>query len=389
MLQDRVITRDFSLIWMASFSEGLSWSLFIHLPGFLDDLGASEVEIGLIFGISALAAVLIRPIVGRALDRLGRKPVIHFGNVLNVISILLYLTVTAITPWLYLVRIVHGIALAILFSALFTYGADVVPESRRTEGLALFGVSGLLPIAVAGVVGDIILNVAGFDELFLTAAVFAALALLLALPLKERKPGRTAGNEPKGFLAIVRLRHLRPLWWMAGGFAFVVTGYFTFLRTFVDETGIGTVGLFFGAYGITAVLLRVFLGWLPDRVGAKRVLYPAMGSLAAGFLVLAAASTGAHVAIAGVLAGVGHGFGFPIFSAMVATRAPIEDRGSAMSFFTALFDFGILVGGPILGAIITVLGYPSMFAFSGLLIVAVTVVFASWDRGSPAPAVIR
>lgn len=388
MLQERVITRDFSLIWMASFSEGLSWSLFIHLPGFLDDLGASEMEIGLIFGTSALAAVLIRPIVGRALDRLGRKPVIHFGNVLNVISVLLYLTVTAITPWLYLVRIIHGIALAILFSALFTYGADVVPESRRTEGLALFGVSGLLPLAVAGVVGDIILNVAGFDELFLTAAVFAALALLLALALKERKPDRTPGSEPRGFVAVVRLPHLRPLWWMTGGFAFVVTGYFTFLRTFVDETGIGTVGLFFGAYGITAVLLRIFLGWLPDRVGAKRVLYPAMGSLAAGFLVLAGASTGTHVAIAGVLAGVGHGFGFPIFSAMVATRAPAEDRGSAMSFFTALFDFGILVGGPILGAIITVLGYPSMFAFSALLIVAVTVVFASWDRSSLAPAAI-
>lgn len=380
MSQDRVLTRDFVLVWMASFTEGISWALFIHLAGFLALLGASEAQIGLIFGVAAVAAVAVRPLVGRAMDSYGRMPVIHFGNALNVITILLYLTVSTISPWIYAVQVMHGIALATLFSAFFTYGADVVPESRRTEGFALFGVSGLLPIAVAGVIGDIVLNIAGYRELFLTAAFFAGLALLLSIPLPERKPDTGDGDGPRGFWHVIRRRNLRPVWWMAGGFAFVVVAYFTFLRTFVDETGTGTVGLFFATYAAAAIFLRVFFGWLPDRIGQKRVLYPSMGSLAAGLLLLAVATNSAGVAIAGVLCGIGHGYGFPIMSGILVTRAPAGDRGSAMAFFTSLFDIGILVGGPILGAIIGGFGYSVMFGFTAALIIAVTVVFSVWDR---------
>lgn len=375
-----MITRDFSLAWLASFFEGLSWSLFIHLPGFLADLGASEAEIGLIFGIAAVAAVGVRPFVGQALDRFGRMPVIYFGNVVNVGSILLYLTVSAVGPWVYAVRIIHGIGLATLFSAFFTYGADVVPESRRTEGFALFGVSGLLPIAAAGVLGDFVLNVAGFRELFLTAAVMAGISLVISLMLRERKPEQREGRVRRGFFFVVKQQTLRPVWLMAGGMAFVVTAFFTFLRTYVDETGVGSVGLFFATYGAAAILLRIGLGWVPDRLGQKRVLFPSMGSLAAGLIVLSFATGSAHIAIAGVLCGVGHGYGFPIMSGMVVSRALDEDRGSAVSIFTALFDMGTLIGGPVLGVIISGYGYTAMFRFAAVAIVTASFAFATWDR---------
>ncbi len=385
MIREPVITRDFSLAWLASFFEGLSWSLFIHLPGFLADLGASEAEIGLIFGIAAVAAVGVRPFVGQALDRFGRMPVIYVGNIVNVGSILLYLTVTAIGPWVYAVRIIHGIGLATLFSAFFTYGADVVPESRRTEGFALFGVSGLLPIAAAGVIGDIVLNVAGFRELFLTAAAMAAISLVISLRLRERKPDQREGRVRRGFFSVVRQQTLRPVWLMAGGMAFVVTAFFTFLRTYVDETyvdetGVGLVGIFFAAYGAAAIILRIGLGWVPDRVGQKRVLYPSMGSIAAGLVVLSFATGPGHILVAGVLCGVGHGYGFPIMSGMVVSRALDEDRGSAVSIFTALFDLGTLVGGPVLGVIISGFGYTTMFRFAAVTIVTASFVFATWDR---------
>ena len=378
--REPVITRDFSLAWLASFFEGLSWSLFIHLPGFLADLGASEAEIGLIFGIAAVAAVGVRPFVGQALDRFGRMPVIYIGNVVNVGSILLYLTVSAIGPWVYAVRIIHGIGLATLFSAFFTYGADVVPESRRTEGFALFGVSGLLPIAAAGVIGDIVLSVAGFRELFLTAAAMAAISLVISLMLRERRPQQREGRARRGFFSVLEQQTLRPVWLMAGGMAFVVTAFFTFLRTYVDETGVGSVGLFFAMYGAAAIILRIGFGWVPDRIGQKRVLFPSMGSLAAGLMVLSLATGSVHIAVAGVLCGVGHGYGFPIMSGMVVSRALDEDRGSAVSIFTALFDLGTLVGGPVLGVIISIFGYTTMFTFAAAAIVGASFAFATWDR---------
>lgn len=364
---------------MGSLFQGVSWSLFIHLPGFLADLGASEAEIGVLFGVSAVAAILVRPPVGHALDRYGRKPLIHIGNVANIGSILLYLTVTGLGPWLYVVRILHGAGLAMLFSAFFTYGSDVVPASRRTEGFALFGVSGLLPLSVAGVLGDFVLSIAGFTQLFLVAAGAAVLAGFFGLPLPERRPEVREGMQRGGFVSVIRWRSLAPVWLMTGGLAFVLTAYFTFLRTYVDETGIGSVGLFFAIYGGAAVVLRIVFGWVPDRFGPKRVLYPAMGSLAAGFVVLSFATGNLHIGLAGLLCGVGHGYAFPILSGLVATRAPDEDRGSAITFFTALLDIGLLVAGPLLGLIITWLGYSAMFTFAAVFIALATFAFAAWD----------
>ena len=138
------------------------------------------------------------------------------GNVVNVGAILLYLTVSSLGPWIYVVRIIHGVAEASLFTALFTYGADVVPASRRTEGLALFGVSGLLPIAFGGILGDIVLSRAGFDELFLTAAAFAFGALVISLWLPERAPALDDSEEKTGYFAAIRSPDLLPIWFIIG-----------------------------------------------------------------------------------------------------------------------------------------------------------------------------
>jgi len=385
MSGDRLFTRPFVLVSLANFSDGMSFALFLHFSGYLADLGASDTQIGLIYGATAVASIAMRPLVGTVMDRYGRRPVILFGNVVNIAFILLYLTVTALGPWVYVVRIGHGIAAALLFSALFTYGTDVVPASRRTEGIALFGVSGLLPIAVAGVVGDVILHYAGFRELFLAAAFFAGLTLLFSLPLEERKPETTDANRPRGFWSIVRQRTLLPIWWMIGSFSFVLTAYFVFIRRYVDDTGFGSVGLFFAMYSGVAIAERILLGWLPDRVGQKRVLFPSLGALVAGYLVLSVTTSWVGVAVAGALCGAGHGFTFPILTTMLVNRAPEGDRGSAMSFFTSLLDVGTLIGGPVLGALIDGPGWRSMYLFSAGFLAIATAIYAWWDARAMAP----
>jgi predicted MFS family arabinose efflux permease len=267
-----------------------------------------------------------------------------------------------------------------MFTALFTYGADVVPASRRTEGLALFGVSGFIPMAFGGVLGDLILEWSSFDELFLTAAGLGIMAWLIGIVLPERAPHIDHDQKGAGFLSAITRKDLRPLWWMTAIFSLVVTSYFTFLRTFVDESGFGSVGGFFAAYSATAIFLRLFFAWLPEPVGEKRVLSPAFVSLGIGFLLLAMAESGAAIAVAGVFTGAGHGYAFPILFGFTVTRAPVADRGSVLAFFTALFDVGVLVGGPLLGVIITISGYPAMYTAATAILAAGVVSYALWDR---------
>lgn len=305
------------------------------------------------------------------------------SNVLNTGVMALYLSVTAIGPWVYAVRILHGVAEAMLFTALFTYAADCVPERHRTQGLMLFGVSGMLPIALGGLAGDAVLARAGYATLFQVALGFATVALLLALPLPEMAPTASApeAEAPRGFRRVLVQPDLIPLWAIGTVFALALAAVFTFLKTFVMKTGIGSVGSFFSAYAGVALALRIFLGWLPDRVGAKRVLFPALLTLAIGFLALAVANDNRDVLLAGALCGAGHGYTFPLLFTMVVNRARGADRGSAMSIYTALFDLGVLLGGPSLGWVIDRFDYTTMFVTAATLIAMGTAGFALGDRG--------
>ncbi len=378
-MPDKLLSRPFVLASLATFTHSMAFALFIHFPGFLEDLGATEIVIGLIVGFAAVASIIVRPLVGRLMDTRGRRPLILFGNSLNVVALLLYLTVEQIDGWVYAIRIVHGLSEAILFTVLFTFAADWVPEQKRTQGLALFGVSGMLPIALAGVLGDVVLNRWDFDVFFLVATGFALASLLLSIPLRDA-PHLAEQPPARGFVESITGVHLLPLWWITFVFSFVLTAYFTFLKTFVNETGVGSVGLFFAFYAGTAIILRLALGWVPDRIGPKRALMPAMLFLAAGLVVLSGATTDSAVAVAGVLCGTGHGYTFPILYALTVTRARVAERGAAMAVYTGLFDVGTLVGGPILGVTIRWFSYQSMFLTAAGFVVVGLGLFAFWDR---------
>lgn len=376
---DRLVTGAFLLCACANFLQGLAFNLYLHLPGFLHDLGAKEIEIGFIFGVTAAVAIAARPLVGRAMDTRGRCAMILIGGVLNVAVCSLYLTITALDWRLYAVRAAHGVAEAILFTAFFTHAADLTPPARRMEGMALFGVSGMLPISLGGLLGDYILTGTTYTALFAASAALATASLALSLPLRDRHlPADDL--EMRGFFAVAAQSDLAPIWFLGTIFATALAAYFTFIKTFVLHTGTGSVGAFFTAYSAAAILLRLFFARLPDAIGPKRVLFPALLTLAGGLVVLAHSTSAADVLLAGTLCGLGHGFIFPILSGLVIVRARPLERGAALSIFTALFDAGILAGGPSLGAVIHVAGYPAMFTAAGALVACGALVFAVWDR---------
>ena len=390
MAETRLLTRPFALCFVANLLQGLAFNLFLHFPGYLKGLGASELQIGLISGLTAVAAIALRPPTGRAMDRRGRRVVILVGGCVNVVAVSLYLSVASIGPWLYFVRIVHGLAEALLFSSLFTYAADHVPAARRTQGLALFGVSGMLPISLAGTFGDWLLPRYGYSALFLCSLGLAAASLLCSLPLRDGPRPQALPGVRLGFRAALGQRDLLPLWFLGTSFSVALTAFFVFIKTFVDTTGIGTVGGFFTAYTSSALALRLVLGWLPDRAGPKRVLVGALLALMIGFVALARARTGFDVNLAGFLCGIGHGFTFPILFGLVVGRAPEANRGASLAIFTALFDLGLLLGGPAFGAVIERFGYTVMFRAGAALTGLGLGVFLLWEsrlaraRGAPA-----
>ncbi|MCH8991211.1 MAG: MFS transporter, partial [Acidobacteria bacterium] len=184
-MQSSLLTARFIIAWLVSLFSGLAFFLFVHFPGYVEDLGGSEVEIGLLVAATALAAIAIRPQIGKEMDRRGRRPIVLTGGAINILVLLLYLTINSLGPWVYVVRIFHGFAQAMLFASIFTYAADILPDRHRTQGLALFGISGMLPIALGGLLGDFILARWDFQALFMTSVGFAVVTFALSFSLPE------------------------------------------------------------------------------------------------------------------------------------------------------------------------------------------------------------
>jgi len=376
---ERLFSRAFLLCFWANMLQGVAFNLYLHFPAYLHELGADDVEIGFLASLTALAAVALRQPVGRAMDLRGRRPVILAGGLLNLLVTSSYLLLVDIGPLLYAVRIAHGLVEAMLFTSLFTYAADHVPERNRTQGLSLFGVSGMLPIAIGGVLGDQVLASAGWPGLFWTSVACAVASLLLSLPMREERQQFEIAPGTTGLRAALRQRDLIPLWWIGAIFAVVLTAFFVFTRRFVDESGIGSMSLFFSAYTIAALFLRVGFGWLPDRLGRKRVLAPSLSFLVLGLVLLALAQADSDLLWAGLCCGVGHGFTFPILFGLVVDRTPPANRGMAMAVYTGLLDAGVLVGGPAMGFAVEHSGFPAMYGLAAGLLLLGGGVFFLWD----------
>lgn len=378
-----LFNRRFLLAALANALLNLAAFLFVHLPGFLQQLGAGEAEIGRIMAGQAVGAIIAWPLVGRVMDRRGRRVVILAGVGLFVAVVGLYLAIDGLGPYVYIVRLLDGVATSMFYTGLFTYAADLVPAARRTEGLAIFGVSGLLSLALGAQSGDIILAYATYRELFAAALGLAVLGLILCLSLRDVGIEHSDRSDPpRHILVTAAQRDLLSVWIATFAFFVGVLAVFSFMKTYVAATGFSDVGSFFTAYAAVAVALRIFLGWLPERLGPRRVLGIAMASYAVGFGVLSMADGGEYVLAAALLCGAGHGYAYPVLFSLVVARARPQERGAAAAFFTMLDWLALLVAGPVVGYLIERTGYSATFMTLALLLAMGMAMFYSLDRSA-------
>jgi MFS family permease len=376
---ERIFTRQFSLCFVAHGLQAIAFNLYLPFPKRLNELGANDFVIGAAASLTGLAAVLARPAIGRAMDRAGRRATVLAGGALHVVATALYLGIDRVGPLLAATRFLHGIAEAMLFSALFTFAADYVPARKRTQGLALFGVSGMLPIGLGPTAANWLVAHRGWPAVFVSACALATISLALSFGLRDAPRTRVSSGPAASMQSVLGQRELRPIWFLGASFATVLTAFFVFVPRFAQDTGIGSDASFFQMYMLAALILRIAFGWVPDRIGPHRALTPALLALVLGLIVMARASAGHDVALAGFLCGLGHGYAFPILSGMVVNRVSDDSRGTALAIFTGLFDLGMLVGSMTFGALVEWRGFAVLYAFGAVALASALGVFTQWD----------
>jgi len=342
---------------------------FFLFPLYIINHGGAKADIGIIMGVFALSAVFCRPWIAAMVDRIGRRRSYSVGcAVLSVLPIVYLLFEGNLSDFylpLLVVRVVHGVGVALCFTAVFTYIADIIPPTRLNEGIGMFGVTGLIGMALGPAVGEIIIRQSGFHVFFLAAAGMAVIGLVLHIHLPESYTQRTNKSSQSFFAVMLRSRTFT-IAMLACLFGFGLSATIGFVSPFAREQNITFISLYFICYSGAAVLTRFFGGRLADRIGEGRVVPYALVLTGGGLFMLIFLGGNMILVIAGLMSGFGHGLLFPCLNALAIRDEPIDIRGKITGVFTGGLDAGAFVGSLMLGYIGEWAGFQALFFAAGL-----------------------
>jgi MFS family permease len=363
----KILSRDFLLTFSAQLT--FSSSLFIlipTLPIYLARLGAAEAEIGILIGTSSVSSLILRPFIGRALSRIPERNFMLGGALLFILCSIAYIFLPPFWPFL-MIRVLQGFGFALFYTASTTFIANISPEAHRGQSLSYFFLAFNFAFALAPSFGMFLINRFNFTFLFLVCAALSLCSLFFSTRLKKRGENapETPLTEDRSFLS----RKALPPAIMAF-FTHIIWGALTaFFPLYALKHGMSNPGLFFAAFAVMLILGRTFGGRILDLYSREKVIFPCLLTYILATLILAFSETTPIFILAAVIWGAGNAFAFPAFVAYAIDLAG-PSRGPALGTFTALSDLGVGLGAVIMGIVLRLTNFQTMFlclAFTGII----------------------
>jgi len=355
-------------------------SLLPTLPAYIQDVGATKQQVGIVMGCFAIGLLLSRTFLGWLADSHTRKLVILIGIVVVITAPLGYVFTQSI-PVLMGLRAFHGISVAAFTTGYSALVIDLSPLKQRGELIGYMSLAVSVGMAFGPALGGFLQEKAGYTVLFLVSAGCGFVALILGSLVREKKRGVT--QNMTGVTPLTR-----SFWELMGNPALqiptvvlllvglVFGTLVTFLPLYVEEAKIDlNAGLFYTAAAIASFVVRVFAGRASDTLGRGLLITGGLGCYGVSMTLLAIATTPQVFLLAAVMEGVGAGVVIPMMLALMGDRSYDNERGKVSSICIGGFDLGIALAGPIFGFVAEVSSYRGMFSLTAGLAVLALVIF--------------
>lgn len=358
-------TKPFILAAVANFLFFSNLNAYTLLPLYIQQLGGREGQIGTIMAMYSVAAILCQLGTGPLIDRFGRKPFILLGAIL-AIGVSVTFVFSARLGWhFYLLRFLQGAAFAAFMTSNLTLLADLAPAGRRAEAVGVFGVSGLVTIALGPAIGEMVLRGYGFRVLFAGTVLLGigTLAVCLAteipVPMAVEVPRRLGPGFWRTFMPVI-----------VSSFQFGLANsiVFVFLPPFARYVGLPRIAPFYIVYTLMAVAVRFLGGRLADRLERRQVILPSLIGLSIGVLLFSVLQSTWMLVLIAFINGTAHGFVYPATSAMAFDRAPSGARGRALAVFNTAVLAGVTTGAVGFGWFVELVGYRPGFVALGVVL---------------------
>ncbi len=384
--QDKLWTASYWYACIGNFLLFFAFYLLLPiLPMYLmETFQASHTAVGIVLSCYTLAALAIRPFSAFILDTFARKPIYLLSYFLFITVFGGYVLATGVMMFIAL-RTFHGLAFGLLTTASNTLIIDIMPSSRRGEGLGYFGVSNNLAMTIGPMTGLFLHDITSYENIFYICLIIGLVGFLFATMIKAKcvdcpKPSESLSWDRfflfKGIPSGISLLLL--------GIPYAMATSYT--PIYGKEVGLDVnTGYFFSLMAAGLIISRLFAGkWVDKGMLTKVITWGTLVCLLT--FVLFSSIQWAHglshasglflFHLVAVLMGIGYGMMFPAFNTLFVNLAPHNRRATASSTYMTSWDVGIGIGLVLGGHIAEITNtYTYSFAFSAVSILLSVIFF--------------
>ncbi|MEG0252975.1 MAG: MFS transporter, partial [Muribaculaceae bacterium] len=321
------------------------------LPLYLNDtFSASKQIIGFVLSGYTVTALIIRPFGGFVIDSFPRKKILLICYFTFFIFFAGYLVAGTLLIFA-VIRTLHGLSFGSVTVANSTVAIDVMPPSRRAEGIGFYGISNNLAMAIGPTIALYMYEaLPDFHYIFALSLITSGIGFAFVSTVKPRKREMKCRNQPLSLDRFFLTKGI-PEGITLIFFSFAYGILSTYLAIYgKDEIGITSgSGLFFMLMALGLILSRLFSSHSLNKGYITQNITVGMVLAIVGFTLFVAIRIPLFYYISAVIIGGGYGCLCPSYQTIFINLAPNSQRGTANSTYLTSWDIGVgagvLIGG--------------------------------------------
>ncbi|OTG79481.1 MFS transporter [Acinetobacter sp. ANC 5054] len=377
-------TRNFILVSAINFQLVLIFYLLVVvIVGYaVAELGATTAQAGLVSGLFIVGTLVGRLLVGNFLERFGRKTTLIVGLAGFLIFSGFYFIHFGV-GMLLVVRFMHGFMMGMASTVLGTIIAQILPATRRGEGIGYYSMSSTLGTAIGPFLAIWMMLHVGYQSIFIVSTVISISCLLVALLIQvpdlptvnKMIETEVAAKKPSWISKFVEPKAL-PISLIMLFASICYSGVLSFINFYAKEIDlVETASFFFLMYAIAILISRPFTGPLMDRKGENVVIYPAFIIMGIALILLSLTHSSWMLLLCAGLLGLGYGNIQSVCQTVAVKSAPLERMGFATSTFFIFLDAGLGFGPYFIGMMLDYIGYSQLYLYSAFAAFACIVLY--------------
>jgi MFS family permease len=359
------------------------------LPIYIQDMGGSTKQVGLVMGSFAIGLLASRTWLGKVADRHSRKIVILIGALVAALAPVFYILVHSIYG-LASIRAFHGISIAAFTIGYSALVVDLSPIQHRGTLIGYMNLAVPVGMSIGPALGGFLQasgqqyfpQGTGYELVFGISATCGVVAFAFSSQIQE-------SALPAGETQNHSAENQRNFWQLTRDPALIVPTIVllliglvfgtlvAFLPLFIKELQLDfNIGLYYTAAAIASFIVRLIVSPISDRYGRGLFISGALICYIISMILLVQAQTPTMFLLSAIAEGSGAGVLIPLTLALISDRSYANERGKVFALCMGGFDVGIALGGPIFGFLDEILGgYQGIFSLAAALALMALIVF--------------